>query len=128
MIFDDETIRRRFTQAFPCFFINHNLEAIVHPKRNTYFLLSDVQTETDLKAKILEWLSREAAKSVSKQSMKYHLDGINFFLGTDFTQADMMEIYTYLGNRCNHAKTLRFIESGYDLAVLKNEGAGTPET
>lgn len=121
MIFENDAIRNRFTEAFPKFYINHNLEAIAHPRRNTYFLLTDVHTETDLIAKILEWLSREAAKSVYDQSQKYHLQGINAFLGTTFSQADMMQIYTYLGNRCNHKRTLRFIESGYDLSVLTKE-------
>ena len=121
MIFENESIRNRFTEAFPKFYINHNLEAIVHPRRNTYFLLTDVHTETDLIAKILEWLSREAAKSINAQSQKYHLDGINAFLGTAFTREDMMQIYTYLGNRCNHNRTLRFIDSGYDLSVLTKE-------
>lgn len=121
MILENDEIRNRFGAAFPKFFINRNLEVIVHPRSNTYFLLSDVQTETDLIAKILEWLSREAAKSVAKESKKYHLDGINTFLGTSFTQDDMMQIYTYLGNRCNHNRTLRFIESGYDLSVLTKE-------
>lgn len=121
MILENEEIRCRFGAAFPKFFINHNLEAIVHPRRNTYFLLTDVQTEKDLIAKILEWLSIEAAKSVSSESQKYHLTGINAFLGTDFTKEDMMEIYTYLGNRCNHARTMRFIDSGYDLSVLTEE-------
>lgn len=118
MIFENDEIRYRFCVAFPLFFINHNLEVIVHPRRNTYFLLKDVHTETDLIAKILEWLSREAAKSVYDKSQKYHLNGINAFLGTNFSKDDMMQIYTYLGNRCNHKKTLRFIESGYDLSVL----------
>lgn len=122
MIFLNEDIRNRFGAAFPKFFINHNLEVIVYPRRNTYFLLIDVNTETDLVAKILEWLSREAAKSVDKKSQKYHLDGINAFLGTNFTKEDMMKIYTYLGNRCNHNRTLRFIESGYDLSTLTKEG------
>lgn len=121
MIFENENIRHRFSEAFPKFFINHNLEAIVHPRRNTYFLLTDVHTEMDLNAKVLEWLSREAAKSVSKESQKYHLEGINRFLGTNFSQGEIMEIYTYLGNRCNHKKTMRFIESGYDLTVLTKE-------
>ena len=76
----------------------------------------------DLVAKILEWLSREAAKSMYKESQKYHLDGINTFLGTNFTQDEMMEIYTYLGNSCNHKRTLLFIDSGYDLSVLTKEG------
>ena len=101
MIFENDALRLRFTEAFPKFFINHNLEAIVHPRRNTYFLLTDVHTEMDLNAKVLEWLSREAAKSVSKESQQYHLKGINNFLGTNFSQNEMMEIYTYLGNRCN---------------------------
>ena len=65
-----------------------------------------------------EWLSREASKSIDPKSQVYHLNGINTFLGTNFTQEDMVEIYTYLGNRCDHARTLRFIESGYDLAAL----------
>lgn len=80
--------------------------------------MADIQTETGLNAKILEWLSREASKSIDPKSQVYHLNGINTFLGTNFTQEDMVEIYTYLGNRCDHARTLRFIESGYDLAAL----------
>lgn len=121
MLFENDEIRNRFGAAFPKFFINHNLEVIVHPRRNTYFLLKGVETEGDLIAKILEWLSREAAKSVSKESQKYHINGINAFLGTNFSQDDMMQIYTYLGNCCNHKRTLRFIESGYDLSVLTKE-------
>ena len=121
MLFENDEISNRFCAAFPKFFINHNLEVIVHPRRNTYFLLKGVETEGDLVAKILEWLSREAAKSVYKESQKYHLNGINAFLGTNFSQDDMMEIYTYLGNSCNHKRTLRFIESGYNLSVLTKE-------
>ena len=74
----------------------------------------------------LEWLSREAFKSQhfdsesrNKQVHRYHRMGINRFCGTDFTEMDMRLIYTYLGNRCNHEKTLRFIRSGYDMEVLK---------
>lgn len=122
MILENGGIRNRFAAAFPKFFINHNLEVIVHPRRNTYFLLTDVYTETDLAAKILEWLSREAAKSVDDQSQKYHLNGINAFLGTSFSKDDMVQIYTYLGNRVNHTKTMQFIESGYDLSTLTKEG------
>ena len=121
MLFENDEIRNRFGEAFPKFFINHNLEVIVHPRRNTYFLLKGVETESDLVAKILEWLSREAAKSVSKESQKYHLNGINAFLGTNFSQEDMMQIYTYIGNACNHRKTLSFILSGYNMDVLTRE-------
>ena len=32
---------------------------------------------------------------------------------------DMEIIYTYLGNRCNHERTVKFIKSGYDMSVIK---------
>jgi len=121
-VFDNKEIRQRLREAFPKYFVNQDFEIIIYPARNSYFILSDVEAELELKAKILEWLSREASKSTSRQSQKYHLSGINAFLGTDFTQEDMTEIYTYLGNRCNHDKTIRFIESGYDMGILNGRG------
>lgn len=84
-IFDNPEIRKRLRSAFPKFFLNSNYEIIIYPARNSYFLMANVDTERDLKAKILEWLSREASKSISKPSQKYHLEGINAFLGTEFT-------------------------------------------
>ena len=117
-VYDNAEIRNRLSAAFPLLFVNRQNELIIHPKRNTYFRLDGVETERDLKAKILEWLSREAAKSIYKWSQIYHLDGINSFLGTDFTQEEMYQIYTYLGNACNHEKTLRFIDSDFDLSIL----------
>ena len=75
----------------------------------------------------MEWLSRSAYKtepySTKRSNDEFHrfiLGGVNQFLETDFTEKDMEQIYTYLGNRCNHAKTLEFIESGYDMSVLKD--------
>lgn len=121
-VYEDESIRKRLHAAFPSLFVNHNFELIINPKRNTYFALSGVETERELTAKILEWCSREACKSVYTWSQKYHLGGINRFLGTGFSQEDMDRIYTYLGNACNHEKTLRFIDSGFDMAVLTEGG------
>lgn len=120
-VFENKEIRDRLLKAFPQFYINSGFECIIYPPRNSYFLMADIQTETGLNAKILEWLSREASKSIDPKSQVYHLNGINTFLGTNFTQEDMVEIYTYLGNRCNHARTLRFIESGYDMTVLPHK-------
>ena len=117
-IFENRLIRERLREAFPKYFVNAGFEIIIYPARNSYFELNGLVTELELKAKILEWLSREASKSISRVSQKYHLDGINKFLETSFTRDDMSEIYTYLGNSCNHEKTLRFIESGYDMAAL----------
>ncbi len=123
-VFDNVEIRQRLAVAFPLLFVSRQNELIINPKRNTYFRLDGVESERDLKAKILEWLSREAAKSIYRWSQLYHLNGINSFLGTDFSQEEMYEIYTSLGNGVDHAKTLRFIDSGYDLSILPRGDAG----
>lgn len=120
-VIENTEIRNRLRGAFPKSYINMQFEFIVLPSRNTYFSLTGVDTELALCCKVLEWLSREAAKSVSPVSQGYHLEGINLFLGTSFTQEDMLKIYSYLGNCCNHGKTIRFIESGYDMSVLAED-------
>ena len=53
---------------------------------------------------------------------EYHkliLKRVNEFLGTDFTEEDMEIIYQYLGNAIRHKLTIKFVESDYDLTVLK---------
>lgn len=79
----------------------------------------------DVKCKVLEWLSRGAHKTApyisKRKNDEFHefmLIGINEFLKTDFTIDDMDIIYTYLGNACNHEKTVAFINSGYDMKTL----------
>lgn len=114
-------------RAFPDAIINRNLEFVADPDRrvNSYFRLGNCETEEDVKAKCLEYLSREAFKSEhfnaawrNAQVHSYHLSGINRFCGTDFTEDEMEDIYTHLGNCCNHQRTLAFIRSGYDMSVL----------
>lgn len=113
--------------AFPGAFIHYNGEIIVHKAANSYFILKDCQTRLDVQCKVLEWLSRDAFKSEPFRSKaknarfnEFILNGINTFLGTHFTRNKMEEIYTYLGNRCNHQRTLRFIESNYTLNLKEN--------
>ena len=36
----------------------------------------------------------------------------------DFSEEEMCTIYTKLGNRINHQKTIKFIESDYDFNIL----------
>ena len=117
---------KRLTNAFPNSFVNHNLEFIVDKKTNNYFLLEDCKTELDIKCKVLEWLSRAACYATpyrrDKLNEEYqdNLRGyINFYLGTDFTREEMEEIYEKLGNRYDHALTIIFINSGYNMDILK---------
>lgn len=126
----DKYVCLKLTRAFPDSFINGGLEFIAHRFSNSYFRLEDCNTELDVKCKVLEWLSRSAYKaqpySTEYRNKKFHgfmRDGINDFLGTRFSEEDMALIYQRLGNRVRHELTLRFIESGYDMAVLK-EGDG----
>ena len=116
---------QRLFYCFPDSFINDNGEFIAHLKANEYFNIENCETELDVKCKVLEWFSRGAYKTEPFASdcknARFHefmLNGINGFLGTDFTENDMEIIYTYLGNACNHPKTIRFIKSGYDMSIL----------
>ena len=116
--------------AFPEAIMNRNLEFVAEPHRrvNSYFRLDNCESREDAICKVLEYLSREADKSQhfdkewrNRQVHEYHLNGINAFCGTNFTEQDIGIIYTYLGNGVNRQKTLAFIHSGYDLAVLREE-------
>lgn len=108
--------------------INMEFVADRNPKVHSSFVFADCETEEDVAAKILEWLSRDAYKSEHYVSQKknnqvheYHLNGINSFLGTKFTPKDVEVVYTKLGNAVNDAKTREFIRSGYNMEVLKDD-------
>ena len=61
-VLENDNLRCRLFWAFPKGFVNRQLEFIAHPKRNSYFGLSDVSTELEAQCKVLEWLSRPAIK------------------------------------------------------------------
>ena len=117
--------RLRLLADFDGSFFNERDEFIAHRYSNTYFIFANCETELDVKCKVLEWLSRSAHKGIpyrqewrNKKFRKFMLDGINMFLHTNFSFDDMEIIYKYLGNACNHNKTIKFIESGYDMQIL----------
>jgi hypothetical protein len=122
----DSLITRKLAHAFPNSFINTALEFIAHKEANEWFRLEDCENEFDVKCKVLECLSRGAHKTCpfyanlkNERFHKFMLNGINDFLGTDFTEEDIEIIYQELGNRICHSKTEKFVNSGYDMAVLK---------
>ena len=101
-------------------FVNENNELIVIPKINAYFRLEDVKTTLDFKCKVINWLSYYVAPNHwyrywSLKMMKY----INYILNTNFTKDDFDLIYGRLGNNVHPALTIKFIESNYDMDVLK---------
>ena len=120
-------VLRKLFIAFPQGHINRLLEFVAdsHRRVNSYFRLEDCETEEDVAAKLLEWLSREAYKSQhfrterrNEEVHAYHLRGINSFCGTNFCKDDIRIIYSMLGSRVNHPLTLDFIRSGYDMNAL----------
>ena len=122
----DSLVTRKLAKAFPDSFINTSLEFIAHERANEYFRLEDCENEFDVKCKVLEWLSRGAYKTcpfnTNHKNERFHnfmLNGINDFLGTDFTEEDISVIYDRLGNRVNHKLTEQFVNSDYDMSLLE---------
>lgn len=122
----DWDIIGRLARAFPNSFISGHGEFIVH-KTGECFVLCNCETELDIKCKVLEWLSRAAYKTEPYGSKAkndafhtFMLNGINQFLGTNFTHDDMEIIYTYLGNAIKHDKTGEFItEANYNMGFFR---------
>lgn len=116
----NQAVRYDLQRAFPKAILNLRLELIAYPARNTTVPLCGADTLDELNARIIEWCSREACKSYSSASQKYHLNGINQFCHTDFTRDGMEYIYTNLGNGINHDLCLRFVgEMDFNLNKLK---------
>jgi hypothetical protein len=103
----------------PNAFINDNNELIVVPKYNIYFGLKSVSSEMELKCKVIEWLSRASYKGISYYWQKRVRSIVNEYLETDFSIDKIEIVYTYLGNGCNRKLCEQFIESEYDLSLLK---------
>jgi hypothetical protein len=126
---DFKEAKQALLYAFPNSLINENNEFIAEKRSNQYFLLNDCITPMDIECKVLEWLSRPASKGQpysqewrNRKFREFMLNGINAFLDTGFSEDEMRTIYQHLGNAINHEKTIKFIESGYDFAVLQSEG------
>lgn len=103
----------------PKSYLNHNLEMIVEPNNNIYFRMEDVETEMQLKVKVLSWLSRPSCKGVSSYWQYRVRNILNEYLGTHFDQEHMEHVYTRLGNDCNRTLCIQFIESEYDMSLLE---------
>lgn len=119
---------KRLMDIFPNSFINSLNELILYSSTNLYFGLDDVNGEQDIKCKLLEWCSRDAYKTQPFNNHEQNLyyqemirKRINYYLKTDFSIEQMEQIYQKLGNKINHDLTIKFVESGYDMNVLKNE-------
>lgn len=113
-------------KCFPDSYLNSCGELILSDKGNVYFTAHGCATKRDIVCKLLERCSRPIAKGEPYQSEKRNrewreslLVGYNEYLQTSFTQDDMYWIYDKLGNGVNHNLTLTFIDSGFDLSLVR---------
>lgn len=119
-------------KSFPRSFVNSHGDFIAHLEANEYFILSTCSTDLEVKCKVLEWLSRAAyktqpfrTKKKNDQFNKFMLDGINTFLGTNFSVEEIGLIYQELGNQVNRRLTTAFIHGGYDINLLISKSEGS---
>lgn len=117
---------RKLFKCFPGSIINDNEEFIACRESNTYFILKDCICERDVQVKLISWLSRAAFKTEycndTKKNKALHdfvSRGINRYLGTNFSADDFEDIYVKLGNGCNRELCDRFIDSGFDMTLLR---------
>ena len=113
-------------RCFPYSYINAFKELIISDKGNVFFNITNCETKNDIICKLLEWCSRPLAKGQPYRNEKRNIEwrnsllvGYNKYLGANFTQDDMYWIYDKLGNSVDHELTLRFINSGYDLSLVR---------
>jgi hypothetical protein len=114
-----KSIINRALSVFPKSFINHSNEIILEPRNNVYFRLDNVDSELEFKCKMFAWVSRPIAKELNKYWAPRVLESFNDLLRTNFTKDEMYLIYDRLGNDVNRQLTIQFIESGYDLEILR---------
>lgn len=113
-------------KCFPYSCLNAYGELIISNVGNVYFNANNCETKRDIICKLLEWCSRPLAKGEPYRSEKRNrewreslLVGYNEYLQTNFTQEDMYWVYDRLGNAVNHELTLKFIDSGFDLSLVR---------
>lgn len=122
------------TKLLKCFprsgitLFNDKAEFIADFESNTYFILHGCREERDVRIKLIECLSRAAFKTEYCDSDKKNAalhnfisEGINEYLGTRFEAADWEDIYHELGNGVNRALCERFVDSGFDMTLLRGE-------
>lgn len=105
---------------FPTASVYKEKEIIVEPKNNIYFLLENVTSEAEFNCKILEWCSRSCCKGLSEYWQRYFRRGVNGYFRQTWSKDDYDLIYTRLGNGVNRPLCVEFIESGFNLELLRS--------
>lgn len=126
--FNEDTLKtiESLLSSFPRSLITYDYKIMIDSLN--VFKFNDCQFPNDVKCKVLEYLSRWFSRITGQpfrdeetnEKYRVHiLQGINNFLGTNFSEDEMRKIYNCLGYNCNHQKTLDFINSNYNMETLQ---------
>lgn len=115
----------KLMKCFPGSSINSDGYLLLNKQRSG-FSVADIESEEDLKCKLLESVSRDACKTMVYQQHIRNVrfwnrtrKSINQYLQTNFSDDDMLDIYQHLGNGIRHKLTKEFVQSKYDLKLIK---------
>lgn len=111
---------RQLMYLFNQSFINQNFELILIPKINLYFNLKDINTKRDLDKKMIHWVSKDCFDNNNYWN-KYITKRFNKYFGREFTEKELELIYAKLGKEANRELTEKFLDSGLNLEVLRED-------
>lgn len=118
-------IMSAFPHSFIKYYVYGGFEMILDEKNMLWFSLEKIESDIELKRRFISAVSRcykTEPYRTSKRNIEWqqkHIFAFNEALGTKFNDDEIAYIYTYLGHGCNKPIAIKFIESGYDLNVLK---------
>lgn len=111
---------RKLMFLFRQSFINHNFELILIPKINLYFNLRDINTKRDLDKKMIHWITKDCFDN-NKYWNKYITERFNKYFEREFSKKELELIYARLGKEVNRELTEKFLDSGLNLEVLRED-------
>lgn len=118
-------IMSAFPHSFIKYYVYGGFEITLDEQNVLCFSLEGIESDLELKREFISVVSRcykTQPYRTSKRNIQWqqkHISAFNKALGTKFTADEIAYIYTYLGNGCNKPIAIKFVESGYDLNVLK---------
>ena len=118
-------IMSAFPHSFIKYYVNGGFEITLDQQNVLWFSLGEIESDIELKRRFISAVSRcykTEPYRTSKRNIEWqqkHISAFNKTLGTKFNIDEIEYIYTYLGNGCNKPIAIKFIESEYDLNVLK---------
>ena len=102
-------------------FINAKWELILEAKRNIFIVLKNYHTPKELKLNMLEYKSRPCVKGDSAKVLNNFRKKFNKYFDKDWSKEEIELIYQRLGNGVNHKLCEEFLDSNFNLKLLRGK-------